>query len=91
MNDTVEKDRSPPESERVSLATRLVPLSTFTWKSEHLLVTTTSARRFKKSNTPRLAKLKDKYYHDQKVIKETKNKIKQTQTTLVHLACVWEF
>ena len=34
MKDTVEKDRSPPDSERVSLATRLVPLSTFTWKNK---------------------------------------------------------
>jgi len=63
MNDTVEKDRSPPESERVSLATRLVPLSTFTWKSQHSLVITTSARSFKKSNMPRLAELKqDKFW-----------------------------
>lgn len=32
MKDTVENERSPPDSERVSLATLLVPLSTFTWR-----------------------------------------------------------
>ena len=33
MKDTVEKERSPPDNERVSLATLLVPLSTFTWRN----------------------------------------------------------
>lgn len=33
INETVEKDRSPPDNERVSLETRLVPCSTFTYKN----------------------------------------------------------
>ena len=34
MNETVEKERSPPDRHRVSFVIFLVPCSTFTWKTK---------------------------------------------------------
>ena len=57
INETVENDRSPPDNERVSLATRLVPCSTFTYKIRKMF-------SILKPNVEQILYLNPFFYHE---------------------------